>query len=123
MHRCMGKRRTLTWLVVLAMPVLLVSYGWFMNHRPALHVKTERTFTDVLIQNSDLSILDICMETGFSSSRYLNKLFEEKMGCTAREYLKTSKKPHLIDTVLPTDNIQKRYSFEQSAFILQKVPD
>ncbi len=69
-----------------------------------------------LIQNSDLSILDICMETGFSSSRYLNKLFEEKMGCTAREYLKTSKKPHLIDTVLPTDNIQKRYSFEQSAF-------
>ena len=32
-----------------------------------------------LIQNSDLSILDICMETGFSSSRYLNKLFEEKM--------------------------------------------
>lgn len=76
-----------------------------------------------LIQNSDLSILDICMETGFSSSRYLNKLFEEKMGCTAREYLKTSKKPHLIDTVLPTDNIQKRYSFEQSAFILQKVPD
>ena len=44
-----------------------------------------------LIQNSDLSILDICMETGFSSSRYLNKLFEEKMGCTAREYLKTSK--------------------------------
>ena len=76
-----------------------------------------------LIQNSDLSILDICMETGFSSSRYLNKLFEEKMGCTARECLKTSKKPHLIDTVLPTDNIQKRYSFEQSAFILQKVPD
>ena len=63
------------------------------------------------------------METGFSSSRYLNKLFEGKMGCTAREYLKTSKKPHLIDTVLPTDNIQKRYSFEQSAFILQKVPD
>ena len=123
MHRCMGKRRTLTWLVVLAMPVLLVSYGWFMNHRPALHVQAEWTLTDALIQNSDLSILDICMETGFSSSRYLNKLFEEKMGCTAREYLKTSKKPHLIDTVLPTDNIQKRYSFEQSAFILQKVPD
>ena len=44
MHRCMEKRRTLTWLVVLAMPVLLVSYGWFMNHRPALHVKASTIY-------------------------------------------------------------------------------
>ena len=59
MHRCMGKRRTLTWLVVLAMPVLLVSYGWFMNHRPALHVQAEWTLTDALIQNSDLLLSGI----------------------------------------------------------------
>ena len=73
-----------------------------------------------LIQKSDLSILDICLETGFSSSRYLNKMFEEKMGCTTKEYLKMQKKPHLIGMAIPTDNIQKRYSFKQSAFVLQK---
>ena len=59
MHRSMEKRWTLTWPVVLAMPVLLVSYGWFMNHRPALHVQAEWTLTDALIQNSDLLLSGI----------------------------------------------------------------
>ena len=33
-----------------------------------------------------LSLLDICMECGFSDSRYLNKLFLQRFGCTAKEY-------------------------------------
>ena len=89
--------------------------------------------TDYIAEHSSekISLQDIAdLEhiTPYHASHFItkilgNKLFEGKMGCTAREYLKTSKKPHLIDTVLPTDNIQKRYSFEQSAFILQKVSD
>ena len=66
MHRCMGKRRTLTWLVVLAMPVLLVSYGWFMNHRPALHVQAEWTLTDALIPNSDLLLSGIFLVLAYA---------------------------------------------------------
>lgn len=74
-----------------------------------------------LMQKSSLNILDICMEAGFSSSRYLNQMFEKHFGCTTKEYLKMKEKPHLTGTALPTDNIQKRYSFEQSAFILKKI--
>lgn len=93
--------------------ILGISFQEYLNN-----VRFEHALK--LMQKSDLSILDICMETGFSSSRYLNKMFEEKMGCTTKEYLKTQKKPRLIGTAIPTDNLQKRYSFEQSAFILQK---
>ncbi len=39
-----------------------------------------------LIGDPGLSLLDICMECGFSDSRYLNKLFVQRFGCTAREY-------------------------------------
>ncbi|MCC8181902.1 MAG: AraC family transcriptional regulator [Clostridiales bacterium] len=39
-----------------------------------------------LIEDPGLSLLDICMECGFSDSRYLNKLFLQRFGCSAREY-------------------------------------
>ncbi len=38
------------------------------------------------IEVPGLSLLDICMECGFSDSRYLNKLFLQRFGCTAKEY-------------------------------------
>lgn len=74
-----------------------------------------------LIKESTLSILDICIETGFSSSRYLNQMFEKNFRCTTKEYLKMKEKPYLSGTALSTDNIQNRYSFEQSAFVLKKI--
>ena len=67
-----------------------------------------------LLQTTDLHILDICMETGFSSSRYLNQMFRKNFGCCAKEYLKAEKKPALPGASLPTGNIQKRYSIEQA---------
>lgn len=57
------KRRKITYsrrslltalLVFLLLCCLLIAYTWFMNHRPALHVRSEWSFTDTLIQNSDL---------------------------------------------------------------------
>lgn len=41
-------------IITFVLPLLLMAYGWFMNHRPALHVKSEWTFQDTLIQNSDV---------------------------------------------------------------------
>lgn len=77
----------------------------------------------LLIEKSDLTILDICLETGFSSSRYLNQMFEKMFGCTTKEYLKMPEKPYLTDMALPIENIQKRYSFEKSAFIFKRYKD
>ncbi|MGM9537752.1 MAG: helix-turn-helix domain-containing protein [Candidatus Onthomonas sp.] len=39
-----------------------------------------------LIGDPGLSLLEICMECGFSDSRYLNKLFLQRFGCSAKEY-------------------------------------
>ena len=41
-------------VITVVLPVLLMAYAWFMNVRPPLHVKSEWTFRDTLIQNSDL---------------------------------------------------------------------
>ncbi len=41
-----------------------------------------------LVTNTDLTIMDICMETGISSSRYLNQMFVKHFDCEIREYRK-----------------------------------
>ncbi len=46
----------MTWIVCVILPVFLVAYSWFMNHRPKLNVQSEWTLLDTLIQNSDLII-------------------------------------------------------------------
>lgn len=74
-----------------------------------------------MLDTSDLPILDICLETGFSSSRYLNQMFQKHLGCTARDYRKKQKKPRLISPALPTGNLQNRYSFEQAAFAFRRL--
>ena len=48
-----GTRRAAL-VITVVLPVLLAAYAWFINHRPALHVKAEWTWQDTLIQNSDL---------------------------------------------------------------------
>jgi AraC-like DNA-binding protein/mannose-6-phosphate isomerase-like protein (cupin superfamily) len=74
-----------------------------------------------IMRNSTLSILDICIESGFSSSKYLNQMFQKNFGCSAREYSKMKEKPYLTGVALPTGNIENRYSFEQSAFLYSKL--
>lgn len=39
-----------------------------------------------LIAATDRNILDISISSGFSDVRYLNRLFQERFGCTPREY-------------------------------------
>ena len=73
-----------------------------------------------LLAQTDLNILEICMETGFSSSRYLNQMFEKNLGCTVKEYKKSKQNPILQEQTLPVANIQKRLSRESSAFEFEK---
>ena len=73
-----------------------------------------------LVRHTNLNITDICLESGFSSSRYLNQMFVKKLGMTVKEYRKSDNRPRLLTPDLPSDNKQTPYSFEQSAFLLKK---
>lgn len=71
-----------------------------------------------LVTQTSLNILDICIESGFSSNRYLNQMFEKYFGCTAAEYRKQNEKISLAARILPTENMQRRLSFEAAKEIL-----
>ena len=45
-----------------------------------------------LLQNSDLSIFDIAVRTGFNSQAYFSKCFKAVYGCAPSEYAEQSKK-------------------------------
>lgn len=50
-------------------------------------VRTSRA--EYLITHTEKSLLDICMECGFSNTSYFNKAFFEDYGCRPSEYLNT----------------------------------
>lgn len=43
-----------------------------------------------LLQNSNLSIADVCKNVGYSDYFYFNKVFKRNIGCTPSKYRKTS---------------------------------
>ena len=47
----------------------------------------------ILLQDPSLYLVDVCMETGFSDSRYLNSMFEKNFGYSVAEYRKRYLKP------------------------------
>ena len=71
-----------------------------------------------LIHQTDLSILDICLESGFSSSHYLNQMFLRSFGCTTKEYIANKSHPRHIEITPPGTDLQTPYTFEQSASLL-----
>ncbi len=48
------RSRIAAWGITFLLPLLLVFYSWFMEHRPRLHDSKEWNLQDTLIQNSDL---------------------------------------------------------------------
>ena len=44
----------------------------------------------LLIENKDMSMLDVCFQSGYSDYRYLQKAFAERLGCTPAEYRRNS---------------------------------
>ena len=51
-----------------------------------------------LLESTNLSILDILMDSGFSDYRYLRKAFRERFHCTPKEYRSASKARELPRT-------------------------
>jgi len=73
-----------------------------------------------LIHQTDLSILDICLSSGISSSHYLNQMFLKTFGCTTKEYLANKSNPVHIEIAPPGTAIQTRYSYERAAHLFEK---
>ena len=72
-----------------------------------------------LFENTDGTILEITVESGFSDERYLTKLFHERMGCSPKEYRKkqsqAQNRPR--NAVI---NTQKIYNNEEAIAFLGK---
>lgn len=94
--------------------MLGISFQEYVNQLRFKHALT-------LIQKTDLHILDICMESGFSSSRYLNQMFEKNLHCTAKEYIKMKKKPEVTLQPISPDTVQKKYNNQQASRYIKRI--
>ena len=94
--------------------MLGMSFQQYVNQ-----VRFEHALT--LFETTRLSATDVCLEVGFSSTRYLNQMFETNLHCSYKEYMHAAEKPRLSNVALPTGNIQKRFSFHVSKLLLGKI--
>lgn len=69
-----------------------------------------------LIVTTQRSILDISVSSGFSDVRYLTKLFQERFGCTPREY-RAGVRQTLKKKASAPESIQSFFT-EQDSFLL-----
>ncbi len=88
-----------------------VSFQDYINHLRFEHALR-------LIRKTSLNILDICIESGFSSSRYLNQMFEKQFGMSASAYRKEGKWQPMLAPPLPTGDVQNRLPTETAREIL-----
>lgn len=75
-----------------------------------------------LLRNTDLTLLNICIETGISSTRYLNNMFREKHNCGAlafRKEISKNDRPLLCSEQI-TSNSEKKFTAFDTLQILKK---
>ena len=75
-----------------------------------------------LIERTNKSITEICLECGFSDYRYLNKIYQKQMGYTPMEY----RRSHKIDPIetkeeILTGTIERYFSPEDSIALLESA--
>ena len=77
--------------------ILLGSLSHFirdnLNQSFQEYVTSVRFRHAIRLLNSCKSLIDVCLETGFSNTRYLTKAFIKYQGVTPKEYLQTAQKP------------------------------
>lgn len=72
-----------------------------------------------LLLKTDMNMLNIYMDCGFSDGRYLNKMFLERYGCTAKEYRKRALNSTDTSSSLKNNQAQKFYSDDESLSVVQ----
>ena len=76
-----------------------------------------------LMQDPNLSLLQICVECGFSDYRYLNRMFTKEFHCTITEYRqKVTFSEERTPNAGPASYSEMTYSREDSIAILRKSP-
>lgn len=90
-----------------------VSFQDYINHLRFEHALR-------LIRKTSLNILDICIESGFSSSRYLNQMFEKQFGMSASAYRKEGKWQPFLTPPLPAGDVQNRLPVQTAREILAR---
>ncbi len=68
-----------------------------------------------LLEQTDLCLLDICAESGFSSSRYLNQAVQRQFGMSAIAYRRQHKPEGPTAAQTSGGNVETRFSFEDAA--------
>lgn len=75
----------------------------------------------VLLQDPNLYLVDVCMETGFSDSRYLNSVFEKAFGYSVAEYRKRYLSADIGKLLrLPNSSDGGRYSRQECIRIIEE---
>lgn len=78
---------TMPYLSHMFKDALGMSFQDYLKKKRFEHART-------LIIGTNKSLLEISLESGFSDSRYLIKMFESEFGCTPREYRRRNKNVH-----------------------------
>lgn len=76
-----------------------------------------------LLRKTDLRIIDICLQSGFSDSKYLNQMFQKVYGMTPKEYRQTVRLDNPGQTGLPgndTDQNEYIYTIPEGLAALRK---
>ena len=93
---------------------LLKSFQAFVNE-----LRFERAV--FLLKNTNLKIIDVCIESGFSDSKYLNRAFMDVFGMTPKEYRKQAKE-HPAEASIPDNNVNEYiYDRESSLQIISSL--
>lgn len=72
-----------------------------------------------MVEHTNRSIGEICMECGFSDSRYLNKIYKEQLGYTPGEYRSSHEIYPEKKEAQDLDNTQMFYSVQDSLELLE----
>lgn len=74
-----------------------------------------------LLKNTNMKIIDVCIESGFSDSKYLNRAFMDVFGMTPKEYRKQVKE-HPAEASIPDNNANEYiYDRESSLQIISSL--
>lgn len=73
-----------------------------------------------LISTTQRNVLDISLSSGFSDARYLNRLFQERFGCTPKEFRNSGQKPQRR-SVSSLQTLQTFFSMEESLQIVAQI--
>ena len=95
------------------------SFREYLNHQRFEHALR------MIRSDTDYSLLDIALQSGFSSTRYLNREFEERTGVDAKTFRRqikagTTEGQPEASVRIPSGNVQRRYTYEECVRYLQK---